>query len=137
VQLALAARTGLVVDIDDNLDPWQMRRQRAAVGASLCSPCGSLGRSQLIRCRCIARRRLLDVFKAEQHLIFGKRLGPAAKTVALQFLDDLAAADNFITPFSIFGHRKMPSSSRLANRQRPVPSQNTSLIRSARFALNT
>jgi hypothetical protein len=27
VQFALAARTGLVVDIDDNLDPRQMRRQ--------------------------------------------------------------------------------------------------------------
>jgi peptidoglycan/LPS O-acetylase OafA/YrhL len=31
----------------------------------------------------------------------------------------------------------MPSSSRLANRHRPVPSQNTSLIRSARLARNT
>jgi hypothetical protein len=29
---------------------------------------------------------LLDVFEAEQHLIFGQCLGPAAKTVPLQFL---------------------------------------------------
>jgi hypothetical protein len=32
------------------------------------------------------------------------------------------AADNRITPFSIFGQRNWPSSSRLANRQTPVPS---------------
>jgi hypothetical protein len=63
---------------------------RAEVGASLLGPRGSLGRRRLIRCRRIARRRLLDVFEAEQHLIFGQRLGPAAKTVPLHFFDDLA-----------------------------------------------
>ena len=42
-----------------------------------------------------------------------------------------------ITPSSIFGQRKIPSSSLLANRHKPVPSQNTSLIRSARLARNT
>jgi hypothetical protein len=77
VQLALAALTGLVVDIDDNLDPRQMRRQRAAVAASL------------LRCRLIACCCLLDVLEAEQHLIFGQCLGPAAKA-PLQLLDDLA-----------------------------------------------
>ena len=51
---------------------------------------GSLSRSRLICYRRIARRHLLDVFEAEQHLIFGQRLGPAAKTVPLHFLDDLA-----------------------------------------------
>ncbi len=90
VQLALAAGAGLVIDVDDDLDPWQMRRQRAAIGASLLGPRGSFGRNRLICYRRIARRRLLDVFKAEQHLIFGQRLGPAAKTVPLQFPDDLA-----------------------------------------------
>jgi hypothetical protein len=91
VQLALAAAgTGLVVDVDDNLDPRQMRRQRATVGTSLLGPRGSVGRSRLIRCRLIACCCLLDVFEAEQHLIFGQCLGPAAKTVPLQFLDDLA-----------------------------------------------
>jgi hypothetical protein len=62
VQLALAAGTGLVVDIDDDLDPRQVRRQRATVAASLAAVCS----------------------------IFGKGLGLAAKTVPLQFLDDLA-----------------------------------------------
>ena len=90
VQLTLAAGAGLAVDIDDDLDPWQMRRQRAAIGASLLGPRGSFGRSRLICYRRIARRRLLDVFEAEQHLIFRQRLGPAPKTVPLQLLDDLA-----------------------------------------------
>ena len=67
-----------------------MRRQRAAVGASLLGPRGSLSRSRLICYRRIARRHLLDVFEAGQHLIFRQRLGPAAKTVPLHFLDDLA-----------------------------------------------
>jgi hypothetical protein len=90
VQLALAAGAGPAVDIDDDLDPWQMRRQRAAVGASLLGPRGSLSRSRLICYRRIARRHLFDVFETEQHLVFGQRLGPAAKTVPLHFLDDLA-----------------------------------------------
>ena len=38
VQLALAAGAGLVVDVDDDLDPRQMRRQRSAVGAALVEP---------------------------------------------------------------------------------------------------
>lgn len=54
------------------------------------APCSSRGRSRLIRYRLIARRRLLDVFEAEQHLIFEQRLSPAAKTMPLQFLDELA-----------------------------------------------
>jgi hypothetical protein len=90
VQLALAAGAGPAVDIDDDLEPWQMRRQRAAVGASLLGPRGSLSRSRLICYRRIARRHLLDIFETEQHLIFGQRLGPAAKTVPLHFFDDLA-----------------------------------------------
>ena len=48
VQLALAAGTGLVVDVDDDLDPRQMRRQRAAVDAALVGPCRSCGRSRLV-----------------------------------------------------------------------------------------
>ena len=48
VQFALAAGAGLVVDVDDHLDPRQMRRQRAAVGAALGGPRSSFGRSRLI-----------------------------------------------------------------------------------------
>ena len=38
VQLALAAGAGLVVDVDDDLDPRQMRRQRSAVDRGACEP---------------------------------------------------------------------------------------------------
>ena len=38
-------RAGLVVDVDDDLNPRQMRRQRAAVGPALASPALSLGRA--------------------------------------------------------------------------------------------
>jgi len=37
-----------------------------------------------------ARRDLLDLFQAKQHLILGQRLGAPAESMALQFLDDLA-----------------------------------------------
>jgi len=47
------------------------------------------------------------------------------------------AAVSRITPSSIAGQRNRPSSRRLAKRQTPVPSQNTSLTRSARLARNT
>src|SRR5262249_46684998 len=189
------------------------RRQGATVAAA---PTGS--HLAAFRCADVLRRlavrcHLLDVFQAQQHLIFRQRLCPPAKPMSLQFLDDLTqpfalaplgeqhrfqrlgivregvthtqfraysppsgdasdasdslrrsaannypacvgagvfrasctsrqsspsssadncAADRRITPSSIFGQRKIPSSSLLANRHRPVPSQNTSLIRSAR-----
>ena len=41
VQLALAAGAGLVVDVDDDLDPRQMRRQRSAVDRGACEPAPS------------------------------------------------------------------------------------------------
>jgi hypothetical protein len=51
----------------------------------------------------------------------------------------LADVEHRITPSSIFGQRKIPSWSRLQRDtgHRPLPSQNTSLIRSARLARNT
>ena len=89
VQLALAAGAGLVVDVDDDLNPRQMRRQRSAIGPALVSPGRPFGRCRLSCCRLVACRRLLDVFQAQQHLVLGQRLRPAAKAVALQLLDDL------------------------------------------------
>jgi len=41
MQLASAAGTGLVVNVDDDLNPRQMRRQRAAVAAALLGSCSS------------------------------------------------------------------------------------------------
>lgn len=84
-----AARTGLVLDVDDHLDPRQVGRQRAsicpALGGALCPHCRGRG----LVGRLVIGRGLLDFLKAEQKLIFRQRLGPAAKAVALQFLDDL------------------------------------------------
>ena len=41
-------------------------------------------------CGLAARRGLLDLFQAEQQLIFRQRLGPSAEAMALQLLDDLS-----------------------------------------------
>ena len=218
MQFALAAGAGLVVDVDDDLDPRQMRRQCPAVDAALARPFRPTFRGGLVLTGLGRGRDLLDVLEAQQHLFLRKRLRPPAKAMTLQFLDDLAqplalvplgkqhrlqrlgiirkviahgqiraysrppddvldasdslrrsaahnypacvgttvsraawtrrqsspsssadnsAADKRITPSSIFGQRKTPSSSRLANRHKPVPSQKISLIRSARLARKT
>lgn len=90
VQLALAAGAGLVVDVDDDLDPRQVRRQRPTIGAALARPYHApFGRTRVLF-GFAAGRDLLDVFQAKQHLLLWERLRPAAKAMALQFLDDLA-----------------------------------------------
>jgi len=90
VQLALATETGLVIDIDDDLDPRQMSRQRSPVDPALVSPSSPFGGGCLICCRLITCRCLLDIFQTQQHLLLGQRLRPAAKAMPLQLLDDLA-----------------------------------------------
>ena len=220
VQLALAAGAGLVVDVDDDLNPRQMRRQRSAVDPALVSPglsrlgrrtialggtglaaaCSTSSRPSSIwssgsvsarrpkRCRCSSlmiwrsrsfctrsassiafsvsgssgsaslgmiksdhiRPELCDDLPARLiHFAAGSNHQPGCVGVAVSRASwtrrqsspsssaDNCAADKRITPSSILGQRKMPSSSRLANRHRPVPSQKISLIRSARLARNT
>ena len=90
VQRALAAEAGLIIEVDGGLNPRQMRRQRAAVGTPLRSSGLSRGRRRLLRTSRITRSCLLDVFQTQQHLVFGQRLRPAPKLVALQVPDDLA-----------------------------------------------
>ncbi|MGY4503267.1 hypothetical protein ACVWYH_007224 [Bradyrhizobium sp. GM24.11] len=70
----LATGAGLIVDIDDDLDPRQVRRQGATVAAALASPRLTAFRRADVMRRLAIRRDLLDVFKAQQHLIFGQRL---------------------------------------------------------------
>jgi hypothetical protein len=88
VQRALAARAGLVLDVDERLDARQLGRQGAAVGApfarSLRARGGRLGFVRLG----LSRLALLDVFERQQKLIFRQALGAATKAVSLQFLDD-------------------------------------------------
>jgi len=86
----MAARAGLVLDVDDGLNPRQMCRQRSPVDPALVSPSLPLQRRCIIGLRGMVRRGLLDVFETQQHLVLGQRLRPAAKAMPLQFLDDLA-----------------------------------------------
>lgn len=81
----MATGAYLVVDIDDNLDPRQMRRQRAAVSAALASPFRAIGCGLILLC--LARRfDLLDLFQTQQHLLLRQRLGPAAKAMPLSLI---------------------------------------------------
>ena len=90
VQLALAAGTGLVIDVDDDLDPRQVHRQGATIAATLASPRrAAIGDGLVLLCFA-GRCDLLDVFQAQQHLGLGQRLRLPAKAMALHFLDDLA-----------------------------------------------
>jgi hypothetical protein len=88
VQRAVAARAGLVLDVDERLDARQMRRQGAAIRAPL-------ARSFRVRRRRLgfgrlglSRLALLDIFERNQQLIFRQALSAAAKAVTLQVLDD-------------------------------------------------
>ena len=89
VQLTLAARAGLVVDVDDDLNPRQMRWQRSPVDPALVSPGLPLQNRCIIGLRGKVRLGLLDVFETQQHLVFRQRFRPAAKPMPLQLLDDL------------------------------------------------
>ena len=89
MQLAGAAAAGFVVDVDDDLDPRQMRRQRSAIGATLAISRGAARARALVLLRFAGRCDLFDVFQTQQHLLLGQCLRPAAKAMTLQFLDDL------------------------------------------------
>jgi len=90
VQGAAAARAGLVLDVDDRLDPGQVRRHRSAVGAPRGRARGHGGRRDGLRAGFASGDLLLDVLQTQGQLIGVQGLGPAAEAVALQFLDDLA-----------------------------------------------
>jgi hypothetical protein len=57
VQLALAAGAGLVIDVDDDLDPRQVRRQGSTIDAALA---GSLSHPARLRRTLRPARRLAD-----------------------------------------------------------------------------
>jgi len=74
---------------DDRLNAWQMSGKRTAVAAALCGTGLSLGGIIALSSSFAARFDLHGLFKPQQQLVLGQRLGPPAKAVALQFLDDL------------------------------------------------
>ena len=84
-----AARTGLVLNVDDGLDPRQVSRQRATVRPALCRPFGLSFWIGAFSLGLFDGNALFDVFETEKKLIFGQRLGPATEAMTLQFLDDL------------------------------------------------
>ncbi|MGY4298550.1 hypothetical protein ACVWXN_006645 [Bradyrhizobium sp. i1.4.4] len=79
----------MIVEVDQHLDPRQMRRQRSSVPAAPCGSARSLGSIGCIGRGITARLDLLDLLQAEQQLVLRQRLGPAAEAMTLQLLDDL------------------------------------------------
>jgi hypothetical protein len=92
MQRLAATRTSAVFDVDQHLDAWQMSRKRSAIDATLGASACPLSLIGYLALGLLTRRSLLDLFEPEQHLIFGKRLSAPAKTMTLQFLDDLTQA---------------------------------------------
>jgi hypothetical protein len=68
VQPPLAARACLVLDVDDHLDARQVRRQRAAIHATLPGHLFAVGWGLVFALGRRARLALLHVFEREQHL---------------------------------------------------------------------
>ena len=87
VQHAPAARTLLALGIDDDLEAWQVCRQRAAIAV------GRLGAPSSLRCLrrvtggFVFRSALLLILQAKPQLIEVELLGTRAKPMAQQTLD--------------------------------------------------
>lgn len=86
VERSAAAGAGLILDIDDLLDPFEMRWQRTAVGLARAIALG-LGRC-CITCCVHATQRGLDILQPKPELIRIELLGLTAEPVPLEGLDD-------------------------------------------------
>ncbi|MHC2483217.1 hypothetical protein ACVIKP_005072 [Rhizobium leguminosarum] len=89
MQIMSTAWAGMVIDINQHLNTWQMGWQRTPV----CSPFGNAclaqrGRYFFLRFKPI-RLDLFGFLQAQEKLILGKRFRASAEAMALQFLDDL------------------------------------------------
>ena len=81
---------GLVLDVGDLLEARQVRRQRSPVGPPLPGPLGPFyGIGGLLAGKVLGLD-LLGLLEPQQQLIDRQALGPAAKAMTLQLLDDLA-----------------------------------------------
>jgi hypothetical protein len=83
VQLAPAAGTALVGDVDHLLDARQVRRQRAAVGAA--PPCPDLARRRIfgLLAHEAFRLDLLGLLEAQKKLVDRQALGPPPEAMAV------------------------------------------------------
>ena len=113
MQRAAATRTGVVVvDVDHHLDAAAgARGKRSTIHPTLGGSIGPLRRIGRVNLGIAARLDLLDLFKAEQQLIFRQRLGPAAEAMALQFLDDPDGSRSFCVRSAISIAFSVPGSS--------------------------
>jgi hypothetical protein len=89
MQHATAAWAAAILDVDHQLDTRQVAWQRTPVRPALRGPRIPLGRRLGFVIGFLAGCGLLDLLKAQEQLILGKRLGPAAKAMTLQFPNDL------------------------------------------------
>lgn len=89
VEVATATGAGAVVEVDHPLDARQVRRQGAAVGATLAGAgragrcIGGVGLGEVLRLD------LLGLLQAQEQLVDGQALGAPSEAVTLQLPDDL------------------------------------------------
>ena len=92
MQCPRAARADRARHIDHRLDPWQMGRQRPAVGAALGGAPFPFGRKLLLALGMTGCFDLLGLLESELQLIHRQAFGAPSKAVTLELLDDLAQA---------------------------------------------
>ncbi|ESX29142.1 hypothetical protein X764_32175 [Mesorhizobium sp. LSHC440A00] len=83
MQAIAAARTGMVLNVDDHLRARQMGWQRTAVRPALGGLCLALGGSRLLLLFVTRGLDLFGLFEPQQQLILGERLSTTAEAVAL------------------------------------------------------
>jgi hypothetical protein len=89
MQRATAAGAVLILNGDHHLDARQVAWQRASVRAALRGVRLPLGRRLGFVIGFLTGCDLLDLLKAQQQLVLGKRFGPATEPMTLHLLDDL------------------------------------------------
>ena len=86
---ALAAQTGLVLDMHHDLDPGQVNRQRSAVGPAGPGTRGATVWIIRLDAGGVLGLAPLDLLQRQVQLVDGQGLGASSEAVALELLDDL------------------------------------------------
>jgi hypothetical protein len=151
-QLVFGQRLGATAEamtlqlLDDLFEPLGPRRSASTIALSVLGSSGSASAMTVMTkiehgLRCAASRRMHLIHCVAAQLGCKGTMVSRGSCTRLQSSPsnraESWAADRRITPSCTFGQRNSPSSSRLAKRQTPVPSQKTSFTRSVLFARNT